>query len=83
MSNGVTLYLPRSVLQTMCVQWDNSLSAEFCVTNGAKQGGILSPKLFNVYMDDLSCSLKDLHIGDKIGGIHLSHLFYADDVFAL
>ena len=65
MSNGVTLCLPSSVLQTL---------------RKVKQGGILPPKLFNVHMDNLSSSLKDLNIGGKIGGRHLNHLFYADDV---
>ena len=31
-------------------------------------------------MDDLSISLEDLNIGGKIGGRHLNHLFYGDDV---
>ena len=56
---GVPLYIVKILAvwyssQTMCVQWGKSLSAEFCVTNGVKQGGLVSPKLFNVYMDDLS-----------------------------
>ena len=43
--------------QTMCVQWGNSISSKFSVGNGVKQGGILSPKLFNVYVNDLSVKL--------------------------
>ena len=42
----------------------------FTVTNGVRQGGILSPILFNVYMDDLSKSLKLLsNIGCNINGV--------------
>ena len=33
-------------------------STQFTVSNGVKQGGIISPILFNVYMDDLSIALK-------------------------
>ena len=34
--------------QTMCVRWAGALSSKFFVTNGVRQGGILSPYLFNV-----------------------------------
>ena len=35
--------------QTMYVRWSGILSHGFHVTNGVRQGGILSPYLFNVY----------------------------------
>ena len=44
--------------QTMCVRRGGSVSFKFTVSNGVRQGGILSPFLFNVYMDDLSVNLK-------------------------
>ena len=34
-------------------------SSSFEVTNGVRQGGILSPKLFIVYLDDLSDQLNN------------------------
>ena len=37
--------------QTMYVQWASCDSSSFKVTNGVRQGGILSPKLSIVYMD--------------------------------
>ena len=40
--------------QTVCVRWGSTYSAFFPVRNGVKQGGKLSPLLFNVYMEDLS-----------------------------
>ena len=39
--------------QTMSVRWGNLISDTFYVTNGVRQGGILSSYLFNVYIDDL------------------------------
>ena len=33
------------------------LSKELCFGNGVRQGWILSPKLFSVYVDDLSLAL--------------------------
>ena len=38
------------------------------MTNGVKQGGILSLKLFNFYMDDLSVRLSEINVGGSIGG---------------
>ena len=34
--------------QTMCVKWGKVNSAYFNVSNGVRQGGILSPKLFAI-----------------------------------
>ena len=45
-----------------------------------KQGGILSPRLFNIYMNDLSVLLNNSNIGDTIGGILVNHISYADDM---
>ena len=41
----------------MFVRWGDTCSTSFCVTNGVKQGGIISPMFFNLYMDDLSLML--------------------------
>jgi hypothetical protein len=37
--------------QTLRVKWGSSLSNPFNCTNGVKQGGVLSPLLFCLYMD--------------------------------
>ena len=66
--------------QHVQVNWINIVSSSFCVSNGVKQGGILSPTLFNVYMDSLSTSLNSTNIGEHIGGQLLNHLCYADDL---
>ena len=52
----------------------------FTSTNGVKQGGILSPLFFNVYMDNLSAQLNSRHIGCSTGDVVVNHMLYADDI---
>jgi hypothetical protein len=59
------------------------MSEPFTVSNGVRQGGILSPYLFNVYMDDLSHELNACKIGCMTGDIIINHLMYADDLVLL
>ena len=54
--------------QIMSVQWRCSISKGFNVTNGVRQGDVLSPKLFNVYIDGLSNILNNCTTGGFFGG---------------
>ena len=42
--------------------WYSCLSKEFVSYNGIKQGGVLSPILFCIYIDDLLVGLEKLGI---------------------
>ena len=64
----------------MCVKWGNTKSDYFNVTNGVRQGSILSPYFFNVYVDDLSFKLNNMKIGCVVGAMLVNHLLYADDI---
>ena len=44
------------------------------------KGGILSPKLFNIYIDGLSNILNNSLIGGSLGGKRINHMLYADDL---
>ena len=46
----------------MPIRWVACISDSFKVTNGVRQGGILLPQLFNVYIDGLRDILKNLHM---------------------
>ena len=43
--------------QSICVKWGKRTSEYFSIINGVRQGGVLSPQLFAIYMDDLSLCL--------------------------
>ena len=45
-----------------------------------KQGGILSPLLFNVHMDNLGLQLQRQSIGCSVSGTVVNHMLYADDI---
>ena len=64
----------------MRVRWGSVTSDPFLVTNGVRQGGILSPFLFNMYMNDLSLILNASGTGCRIGDSLINHLMYADDL---
>ena len=66
--------------QELCILWGNKRSSFFTISNGVRQGGILSPKLFSVYMDDLSKLLINSGIGCFIDNFCFNHVFYADDL---
>ena len=69
--------------QNACVRWSTACSEMFAVSNGVRQGGILSPLFFNVYMDGLSDILCRTECGCTMGGRMLNHLMYADDLVLL
>ena len=69
--------------QKYYVKWGHSVSSSFSVSNGIRQGGLLSPLLYNVYTDDLSRRLKTAKIGCHIAGECLNHISYADDMALL
>ena len=70
-------------LQECCVKWGAEISEFFKICNGVRQGGILSPKLFAVYIDDLSVVLNALNVGCYIDFRCFSHFIYADDMCLL
>ena len=68
------------IRQQICVSWNGVKSDTFSATNGVRQGGIISPLLFNIYLDVLLNILREKGTGCHIGSNFIGCLAYADDV---
>ena len=79
----VRLLLNMYTNQKLQVKWNSCISTKFNVTNGVRQGGILSPMFFSVYIDDLLVKLKNSAVGCHIGNHYVGALGYADDLILL
>jgi hypothetical protein len=56
------------------------MSEYFLAANGVKQGAVMSPVLFCVYIDELLISISKAGVGCYIGGIFVGAFAYADDI---
>ena len=60
--------------------WNYHVSDYFSISNGVKQGGVITPVMFNLYLDNLLISLKQSGLGCHINGTYMGALGYADDI---
>ena len=74
------MLLVSTSINVVYVKWGSTLSSKFQVTNGVRQGGVLSPLLFNVYVNELSKLLNKSGIGGNMGGTIINYMLYADDI---
>ena len=59
-------------------------SEQFSISNGTRQGSVLSPHLFSAcYLDELLVKLRKLGIGCHVAGVWFGACLYADDVCLL
>ena len=65
---------------TASVLWNNSQSSQFALCQGVRQGAILSPLLYSIFVDNLLISLSSSSFGVKIDDIFCGALMYADDL---
>ena len=68
---------------TSIVKWNGAFSFSFSVGSGVRQGGVLSPHFFAIYIDDLILALRSLQKGCFIVDLFLACIVYADDICLL
>ena len=66
--------------QTARACWNDVKGDYKYVDKGVCQGGILSPFLFKLYIDDLLNRLSGTNVGCKLGLLRMNVLAYADDL---
>ena len=69
--------------QCIRIKWCNTLSNPCSILNGVKQGGVMSPILFSVYIYGLLCWLSDQGVGCRVEHVFLGAFAYADDLILL
>ena len=80
----ISEYKPRYIILLLTyiwkLAWNFLLDSVIIRLYNIRQGGILSPKLYSVYVDDLSEYLVKSQIGCHIDNVCVNHVMYADDI---
>ena len=88
MDRGIPAIVIRALVyvyeeQVGCVKLLENKSESFNIKNGTRQGSVLSPTLFAVYLDGLLLQLRQLGVGCHVGGWWYGAACFADDLFLL
>ena len=76
----IRLVLDSYIRQKACALWNSVKSRYFTMANGVKQGGVISPIFFSLYIDSLLDHLLMSGFGCHIEGVYMGALSYADDI---
>jgi hypothetical protein len=66
-----------------CVKWDGHFSRFFSLAAGVRQGGVLSPTLFSIFIDGVIEKVKSTNTGCYISSLCCCIYLYADDILLL
>jgi hypothetical protein len=81
--------LPKKIIYIIIKYYENSLafvdangeiSTTFLTILGVKQGGVISPRLFSLYIWIVICEIDKSNIGARLKKIVINVLLYADDI---
>lgn len=84
--------LPRCIVSVLCkwyensfavVRWNSCLSSLVKISAGVRQGGVLSPYLFAVFVDDILNKLKLSGLGCRVNQAMFNAIMYADDLLLM
>jgi hypothetical protein len=65
------------------VRWKTAVSDPFRLNSGVRQGSVLSPLLFALFIDVVMVKLEESKLGCFVNGICLNSFMYADDLMLL
>ena len=65
------------------VKWEGCYSGWLHLKAGVRQGGVISPDLYCIYVDGLINILQSLDIGCYVKNVFAAAIFYADDMAVL
>ena len=63
-----------------CMKVDGKIGKPFKITQGVRQGCVLSPLLFNIFMAGLAKDLVNKECGLKLDNKKINSIFWADDI---
>ena len=66
-----------------CVQLNGLLTETFGIARGVKQGCLLSPTMFSIFINNLADVLRDANLGINVDDVIVNLLMYADDIVLL
>jgi exonuclease III len=66
-----------------CVKWCGQFSQFFKLNSGVRQGGVLSPYLFAIYVDDIINNINASSAGCELSLYRMSIFMYADDIILI
>ena len=69
--------------QEAWIKWGPLRSEMFSISNGTRQGSVLSPALFAIYLDDLLVELRSYGLGCYMAGLWVGAVGFADDLLLM
>ena len=67
-------------IHNAAVNWYGIISKSYTLRAGVRQGGVLSPNLFSIYVDMVISAIDGSNLGCQIGTQNMGILMYADDL---
>lgn len=65
------------------IKYDGLMSSRFKLTQGVRQGSLLSPYFYNIYIENLLNEIQDMKVGTSIHGEFTGIVCYADDIILM